>query len=452
MKFHWTLTSFALVVFGTASLSSKAQGINDDAEETSAKYQVTLNRQVHPSFNSSIPNGPNSLTSEQDSMYTTSATAHWGFRPWRNGEMYFDPEMVTGVPFSGNLVGLGGFTNGEITRAAGVKPVFYRQRLFLRQTWGHGGDKEFIESDFNQLAGLVDKNRTVLTIGNFSTLDVFDGNSYAKDPRRQFQNWGNWTYAAYDYAADSRGYGWGFAAEWYSGDWVYRIGRMSTPLTPNAQALDLNLSQHFGDQFEIEHSYKVFNAQGTIRVLMYHDRSEMSSFNDATAYLISHNYPIQTGPDALIAVRQSNKDKFGVGINIEQSLSPSLGIFLRAMKSDGKTETLAYTEVDSSLSTGLLFKGDQWGRAEDTFGTALMIDWISADRLRFLQAGGVSFFIGDGVRNFASAPEQILESFYSYNINKNQWITADWQLIKNPAYNAQRGPVNVFGARYHLEF
>ena len=66
MKFHWTLTSFALVVFGTASLSSKAQGINDDAEETSAKYQVTLNRQVHPSFNSSIPNGPNSLTSEQD--------------------------------------------------------------------------------------------------------------------------------------------------------------------------------------------------------------------------------------------------------------------------------------------------------------------------------------------------------------------------------------------------
>ena len=81
-----------------------------------------------------------------------------------------------------------------------------------------------------------------------------------------------------------------------------------------------------------------------------------------------------------------------------------------------------------------------------------MIDWISADRLRYLEAGGVSFFIGDGYRNFRSAPEQILETFYSINFAKNNWITLDWQFLQNPAYNAERGPVNVFGIRYHGEF
>ena len=62
------------------------------------------------------------------------------------------------------------------------------------------------------------------------------------------------------------------------------------------------------------------------------------------------------------------------------------------------------------------------------------------------------FFIGDGYRNFRSAPEQILETFYSINFAKNNWITLDWQFLQNPAYNAERGPVNVFGVRYHGEF
>ncbi len=63
-------------------------------------------------------------------MYTFSLTAHWGTRLWSGGELYFNPEIVSGVPFTENLIGLGGFTNGEITRAAGTTPQAYRQRLF----------------------------------------------------------------------------------------------------------------------------------------------------------------------------------------------------------------------------------------------------------------------------------------------------------------------------------
>jgi hypothetical protein len=49
-----------------------------------------------------------------------------------------------------------------------------RARAFIRQTWGLGGGEEKLEADFNQFARTVDKQRVVLTAGNFSVLDVFD--------------------------------------------------------------------------------------------------------------------------------------------------------------------------------------------------------------------------------------------------------------------------------------
>ena len=435
---------------GLCVLTTQAMASDDDYEDTTAKYQATYNWQRHPAFISPRGDGPNSLSSSSNTMYTFSATAHWGMRPWQGGELYFNPEVVTGVPFTGALVGLGSFTNGEITRAAGSKPSFYRQRLFLRQTWGNGGGEEKVDSDFNQLAGTVDKNRFVLTVGNFSTLDVFDDNAYAKDPRTQFMNWGNWTYASYDYAADARGYGWGFAAEWYQDNWVLRLGRMSTPVTPNVEAVDLALAQHFGDQVELERSHLLGDQPGKVRVLYYHDRAIVASFDDATRYLQNLGYPTQTGPQALINVRAGNKDKTGLGVNIEQAITPDVGFFLRAMKSDGLTETLAFTEADGSLSTGFLVKGTTWGRGQDTVGVAFMRDTLSDQRINFLKAGGVSFFIGDGSLNYA--PERVLESFYSYALNRNAWVTLDYQYIQNPAYNADRGAVKVYAVRLHLEY
>lgn len=261
---------------------------DDDYEETTAKYQTTYNWQRHPGFSSNY-SGQNSLSSSADKMYTFSLTAHWGTRLWSGGELYFNPEIASGVPFTENLIGLGGFTNGEITRAAGTTPQAYRQRLFLRQTWNRGGGSEKVESDFNQMAGTVDKNRTVLTVGNFSTLDVFDDNAYAKDPRTQFMNWGNWTYSSWDYAADARGFGWGFALEFYQGDWVYRLGRMTGPKEPNGLPVDFNLLNHYGDQFEVEHAHVFNNQPGKVRVLFYRNRAVLADFNDATAYLLANN-------------------------------------------------------------------------------------------------------------------------------------------------------------------
>ena len=32
------------------------------------------------------------------------------------------------------------------------------------------------------------------------------------------------------------------------------------------------------------------------------------------------------------------------------------------------------------------------------------------------------------------------------------WMTADFQRINNPCYNADRGPVNVYSVRMHFEY
>ncbi len=435
-------------LFGGLALSPFCAAQTGDAESTTARFQTTYNWQKHPGFSAAY-SGPNSIITSAEEMYTFSATAFLGLRPWNGGEIYLNPEVVEGVPFSTNLVGLGGFTNGEITRAGGTTPVLYQQRLFLRQTWNNGGGSEHIKSGLNQLAGSIDKNRFVLTAGNFSTLDVFDPNTYAKDPRTQFMNWGNWTYAAYDYAADARGFGWGFAAEWYQDDWAVRVARMSGPKDPNGLPADLDLNIHYGDQVEVEHEHSLYGRPGKVRVLGWRNRAKLSTFNDAMDWLNAHPGSY-TGPDALIATRYTEQIKYGLGINIEQEINDSVGLFLRVMQADGRTETHAFTEVDGSFSSGLSIKGDIWGRGEDSAGISLMQNTLSDDRRRFLAAGGTSFFIGDGGLRYR--PETIIEGYYSLHLYKSIWLTPDYQYIENPAYNADRGPIHVFAARFHAEF
>ena len=442
--------ALAMAVGGS---STWAQDHSPAFEAHSARYQLTYNWQRHPAFGSRVPDGPNSLSSAAERMYTFSATAHWGMRPWQGGELYFNPELIQGLPFSGSVVGLGGFTNGEITRAGGTTPQAYRQRLFVRQTWGQGGGRETVEADFNQMAGTVDRNRLVLTMGNFSVLDVFDDNAYAKDPRTQFMNWSNWTYGAYDYAADARGYGWGAALEWYQDNWVWRVARMTGPKEPNGLALDFNLRNHYGDQFEVERSHTLGGAPGKLRGLLWRNRARLARFQDATRWWAQQTPLAQQtigGPDALAATRTSDQTKYGLGLNLEQALGRDVGFFWRGMQADGRSETHAFTEIDRSVSTGVLLQGVRWGRAHDSVGLAWARNALSADRRDFLAAGGISYFLGDRGLNYR--PETIWEAYYSLHILRGTWLTANYQRIANPGYNADRGPVHVVALRLHAEF
>jgi hypothetical protein len=120
------------------------------------------------------------------------------------------------------------------------------------------------------------------------------------------------------------------------------------------------------------------------------------------------------------------------------------------MFSDGQTEVQAYTSSDRSLTVGALGRGSAWRRPADLAGVGTGVGWISSEHAEYLKLGGIDGFIGDGA--LRQAPEVDIELFYSVNFLKAFWLTGDYQRIWNPAFNADRGPVNVFGLRLHGQY
>ena len=95
-------------------------------------------------------------------------------------------------------------------------------------------------------------------------------------------------------------------------------------------------------------------------------------------------------------------------------------------------------------------KGARWKRPEDTLGLAFARNALSHAHRDYLAAGGLGFFIGDGRLSYRT--ENIVETYYSMRVMTGAWVTADFQRIFNPAYNADRGPVSVATVRLHAEF
>lgn len=427
-----------LVLFPFAAAAQSAS-----EESWNAKFQATYVWQSKQPLTAAY-SGPNSLSPAHETSYSFTATAALGVRPWQGGEFYFDPEVAQGVPLSG-LAGLGGLSNGEIARTAGPTPTFYRARLFLRQTWGFGGGQDAVESDANQLGGTTDTRRLVLTAGNLAVTDLFGSNAYSHDPRTQFLNWALMQYGAYDYAADTRGYSWGAALEYYYDDWAFRAGRFLEPKQPNQQQLDARIFAHFGDQVELEHAHSIGELQGKIRLLAFHNRAQLARYEDALTLAAQ-----SAGLPDLGLVRNADRDKYGFGVTLEQKIAADVGVFARVSRADGETETEAFTEIDNSVAAGLSVGGGSWGRERDTFGLAFVRNGLSSAHREYLAAGGIGFFLGD--RRLDYAAEQIVESYYSVGLLKSAWLTLDWQYVRNPGYNADRGPANIGSVRLHTEF
>jgi len=444
---HFALRSgsrFLLGLMLAAATAAPLAAHADDMEEETwgIKGQATYIWQKKPSFDAAY-SGTNSLSTRAEKGYSFSGTLFFGLRPWRGGELYFNPEVVQAVPMSG-LTGLGGMMDSEQQKGSSPNPTFYRARLFLRQTWGFGGGQQALESAPNQLAGMVDKRRLVLTVGNLSIIDIFDNNAYAHDGRTQFLNWALSTYGAFDYAGDTRGYSWGAVAEYYYDDWALRTGRFMVPLESNGQRLNTQLTKYHSDQIELEHDHVIGAQPGKVRLLVFRNKEVMGSFSDALAYAALNGGT----PD--VALVRKGQVKYGYGINLEQSLSDSLGVFAKASRNDGKTETYSFSEVERSVSVGMALKGASWHRENDTFGLALIQNGLSKARQEYLAAGGLGVFMGDGQLNYR--PERILEAYYSFGVAKGVSLTADLQRFYNPAYNADRGPVTVASLRLHAEF
>lgn len=429
----------AVAILGAPQLSVAAE---PEFEHFTANVQSTWVWQKHPGFASPY-SGFSSLNANSEVGYTLTGTAFLGARPWKGTEFFLDPEVSQGLPFSG-LRGFGGITNGEAQKAGNGEAIGYWARAFVRQTIGFGGGTIEREASFNQFAGSVDKRRLVFTGGVYAITDIFDQNAFAHDPRTQFMNWSMMDYAAWDTPADARGYTRGVALEYYHDDWAFRIGRNLLPVESNGLQLNGDFSNSYSDNAEIERGHEVFGQPGRIRVLGFRNVAKFGNFNDAMSYAR------QFGGTPDVANVRKEQSKYGFGVSLEQNVTDSVGVFARYSWNNGVTEGYSFTDVNDSALVGVSVKGTPWARPDDVLGIAYASNGISGANREYLSAGGSNFFCGDGKLSYQR--EGIFEIYYSLKVHKSLWATVDYQRIQNPCFNADRGPVNVYSVRLHIEF
>ena len=427
------------VDWGSTSLTPKTALTDPESDRWEIHGQTTYLPQGYPAFRAPY-SGPNSLTTAPQAQATWSNSLYLNARLWQGGEAYFNPELLQGFGLN-NTVGAGGFPNGEAQKSNFPYLHYSPSRLFLRQTFGFGGEQEELAGGPLQLASKADVSRLTLQAGRFSVIDVFDGNAYAKDPRKDFLNWSIWAPGAFDYTADRLGLGYGATAELNQKQWALRAGYFLMDAVSNSNNFDTRVLQRGEYVVELETRYSLFSMPGKLRTIAWLNSGFSGSYRDTL------NNPAL---NLDISQTRTGRIKYGYVINLEQALTGDIGLFGRWSWNDGKNEIMAFTDIDSSLSLGASIKGIRWGRPDDVIGIGGAINGLSRDHRDFLAAGGLGPLIGDGQLNYRR--ERILESYYAFALGKQLTLTADYQLIVNPAYNADRGPVHVFSGRFHGEF
>jgi high affinity Mn2+ porin len=415
------------------------EGEKDKEEWYSVHGQGTIVSQGNWKFRSPYI-GPNSLLPILNYRTTETATLYLDTRLWRGGEVVFNPEIAGGRGLS-NSLGMAGFPNGEATRAGVPEPTPYVARLFLRQTFSLDGDPERVEAGPNQLAGTRDIDRITVSLGKFAATDFFDDNRYSHDPRTQFLNWSLMYTGAWDYPANVRGYTYGGVIDFNTRYLALRYGAFGEPKEANGADIDPRFLKANGHIVELEERYELGDHPGKLREWAFLNHAHMGKYRDALELM-----PVN--PD--ITLTRAYRFKYGFGFNVEQELAKDFGVFARVGWNDGQSESWAFTEIDRTVAAGLQFKGGLWRRPKDEAGLAVVFNGLSDAHRDYLAAGGIGFIIGDGRLNYA--PEEILELYYNWELHEGINVTADFQGVNHPAYNADRGPVAIAAIRVHFAY
>lgn len=404
-------------------------------------FQQTIITQYKPSFGAPY-SGKNSLITNSETQSSITSTLFGAARLWKGAGAYFNPEISGGSGLSKTL-GVAGFPNGETFRVGGAEPKIYIARFYLKQTFEWGAEKDTMDDDANQLAGLKSKRYFSVAAGKFGMADFFDGNNFSHDPRAQFMNWALMDNGAWDYPANTRGYVLGAVTELGEPGCTLRFAFTMITTQANGAIWDAKIGHANSQTLEYERRYILSGQKGTVRILAFTNNGKFGNYRQALAL-----NPTAPNVDTTQAY---GRHKYGFGISADQYLSKDFGVFAKVSYNDGHTETWFFTEIDRSLTFGGELKGKSWKRADDELGLAFIANGLSADHKNYLAAGGYGFLIGDGKLNYS--PELIAELYYKLNAyQKKIWLSPDYQFILHPAYNADRGPVNVLGIRLHVEF
>ena len=390
----------------------------------------------------SLYSGQNSLNEHGQDATSFTRSLEFGSQVTERFQVYLDMDWFTGQGLHGGS-GAAGFPNGEVVRAGSVnlakKP--YLARFYGQYLLPLSGETVLLERGADQLPGPAPAEYAVVKGGKLAAADDFDVNRYANSARLQFLNFALINNVAWDYAADTRGYTWGAMAGIVRATWALKLGSYAMPKVANGSHFDTQFGEDHGDNLEL--ALRPFGNDTVIRLLAFENYGRMARY----ATVIAQGKAAGVAPD-VATDNAPGRIKYGFGVNAEIPVADGgdTGVFLRAGWNDGKTSTFAFTDVDRQVSGGMQVSGVHWGRDNDWVGFGVAVSMLSAPHKAFFAAGGLGLLIGDGqLRTYA--PEEIVEAYYNFRVVENVRASPDYQLINNPAYNADRGPVHIFSLR-----
>jgi len=407
--------------------------------------QANFISQWHPAFHSPYE-GHNSLSPQAQDASSRVLTLYTGLRLTNSAELLCDVQE-TGGHGIGEALGIAGFTNLDVVR----NPTLSKAPYVARLIWHHvislsSEDAPSVRTPFSLFSRLP-LRRIEIRFGKFGLADFFDLNSYGTDSNFQFMNWTVDNNGAYDYAADTRGFTFAAMLEYHDQHWAARFAEALMPKVANGIHLDADLGRARSENIEFEiHRAVVFKQEGILRLLAYVNHANMGSYRQAIQNLQAGITPV---PEITAHPLQTTV-KYGFGANFEQPFNNWLGLFGRWGWNEGRHESYAYTEVDSTIELGLGASGARWSRKLDRAGLAFVSNGISRDHQQYLALGGLGFLLGDGRLNYGR--ENALETYYTLHAWRGAYPSFGFQYVKNPGYNRDRGPVLVPTLRLHLEF
>jgi high affinity Mn2+ porin len=407
--------------------------------------QMNFIFQTHPPFDADY-SGKNSLMPAYDKATSRVLTLYTGVRINDSTEILVDIEEAGGSALSTGL-GLAGNTDLDIVRNPLLSKQPYLGRAMIHKVFALSKDKIENQRSYLSLFDELPRRRLEIRLGKFSMPDFFDLNSAGSDTHLQFTNWSVDQNGAWDYAADTRGYTVGLVADYEDRNWGFRFAEALMPKVANGIDLVWRPWQVHAENWEYELRHGMLPKKaGVVRLLAYTNYANMGIYRDAIAQFDEGLVPTPEITNHPWHVTR----KYGFGVNLEQNLTRNVTAFARWGWDNGKTESFAYTEIDSTLATGVGVKGAWWHRMQDRAGVAFVSNGIKKDHQVYLADGGLGFLLGDGRLNYGR--ENIVETYYTAHVWRGIYIAPGAQHINDPGYNRDRGPVVVPSFRAHLEF
>src|SRR5580658_9969542 len=308
--------------------------------------------QTHPPFYAAY-SGPHSLGPNYEKATSRVLTLYTGVRLNNSTELLVDIEEAGGAALSQGL-GLAGNTDLDIVRNPLLSKEPYLGRGMIHKVFALSKDKVENQRSFLSLFDELPRRRLEIRFGKVSLPDFFDLNSVGSDTHFQFSNWSVDNNGAWDYAADTRGYTVGVVADFEDRNWGFRFAEGLMPKVANGIDLVWRPWQVHAENWEYELRHGVLPKKpGVVRLLAYTNYANMGIYRVANEQFEDHSSPEpETVPEITNHPWHITR-KYGFGVNLEQNLSRYVTAFARWGWDNGKTESFAYTEIDSTFNQGV---------------------------------------------------------------------------------------------------